>query len=157
MEFTDRERAILRLAQGDLPRSLTPYADMAQACGCTESEVLGLLERLRATGAIRRFGASLRHQAAGWGANAMVAWLVEREEADKWAHVATSHPQISHVYYRPSQAPDWPYSLYTMIHGKTPEDCAQVVDWLRKNWPFSCYQTLDTLRELKKISMTYFT
>ena len=78
-EFTDKERAVLRIVQKNLPDSLTPYADIAEAVGLTEAEVLNLLRSLKEEGAIRRFGASLKHQKAGWTHNAMVAWKVRRE------------------------------------------------------------------------------
>ena len=72
-QFTETERAILRIVQADLPDSLTPYADIARTVGCTEEEVLDLLSRLKQSGAIRRFGASIKHQKTGWTHNAMVA------------------------------------------------------------------------------------
>ena len=59
MEFTEKEQAILRIAQKSIPDSLTPYADMAAAVGATEEEVIALLSRLKESGAIRRFGASI--------------------------------------------------------------------------------------------------
>ena len=61
-QFTETERAILRIVQADLPDTLTPYADIARTVGCTEEEVLDLLSRLKQSGAIRRFGASIKHQ-----------------------------------------------------------------------------------------------
>ena len=75
MKFTDKEEAILRIVQKNLPDTLTPYADIAAATGTTEEEVIALLERLKESGAIRRFGASIKHQRTGWSHNAMVAWV----------------------------------------------------------------------------------
>ena len=65
MEFTEKEQAILRIVQKNLPDTLTPYADIAAATGTTEEEVLALLQRLKDCGAIRRFGASIKHQRTG--------------------------------------------------------------------------------------------
>lgn len=154
--FTGPERAVLGIVQANLPDSLTPYADMAKLAGCSEAEVIGLLERLKADGAIRRFGASLRHQKTGWAHNCMVAWRASEEEAEKWGPVAAAHERISHSYFRPSAAPDWPYTLYTMIHGKSADDCKAVIDYLLGVWPLQDHAILPTLRELKKTSMTYF-
>ena len=75
LKFTDKEEAILRIVQKNLPDTLTPYADIAAATGTTEEEVIALLERLKECGAIRRFGASIKHQRTGWSHNAMVAWV----------------------------------------------------------------------------------
>ena len=154
--FSPKEEAVLRIVQADLPASLTPYADMAAQCGLGEDDVLALLSRLKESGAIRRFGASIRHQRTRWKHNAMVAWRVSPEEVDACGAVAAQHPQISHSYYRPSSAEDWPYTFYTMIHGSSPEQCQEVVDELKATSPLRDYAMLRTVRELKKISMTYF-
>lgn len=154
--FTAQEEAVLRIVQADLPASLTPYADIAAQCGLGEEEVLALLSRLKESGAIRRFGASIRHQRTRWKYNAMVAWRVDASEVDACGAVAAQHPHISHSYYRPSSASDWPYTFYTMIHGSSPEQCQEVVDELVATSPLREYAMLRTVRELKKISMTYF-
>ena len=73
-QFTETERAVLRIVQADLPDSLTPYADIARTAGCTEEEVLDLLSRLKQSGAIRRFGASIKHQKTGWNHNACLLY-----------------------------------------------------------------------------------
>lgn len=156
MEFSPTERAILAIAQANLPDSLTPYADMAKAVGVEEAEVLELLKQLKQSGAIRRFGASIRHQRAGWNHNAMVAWIATREEADFCGPIAAKNPHISHAYFRPSNASDWPYTFYTMAHGRSEAECQKVVEELALSWPLKQYAILRSLRELKKISMTYF-
>ncbi|MDR2077273.1 MAG: Lrp/AsnC family transcriptional regulator [Desulfovibrio sp.] len=154
--LTEKERRVLRLAQEDLPDSLTPYADMAASAGMTEDEVLALLRSLKESGIIRRFGASLWHQRAGFSHNAMVAWKAAPEEADEAGRRAAEHPLVSHAYYRPSPSPDWPYALYTMIHTRSPEECAAVVAELAARTSLRDYAVLESLRELKKISMAYF-
>lgn len=155
-KFNDTDVAILRIVQKNLPDSLTPYADIAKAAGVDEEYVLKLLRDLKAAGAIRRFGASLRHQKTGWNFNAMVAWVATPEQADICAPKAAEHPAISHVYYRPSAATDWPFTFYTMIHGRSEQECLAVVDSLAGSWPIKEYAILKSTRELKKISMTYF-
>ena len=156
MEFTEKEQAILRIVQKNIPDSLTPYADIAAAAGTTEEDVLHLLLRMKESGAIRRFGASIKHQRTGWTHNAMVAWVVSPEEVDEVGRRAAEHPRISHCYYRPSPYPAWPYTFYTMIHGKSEQDCLDVVEELRRTTSLETCEVLESLKELKKISMTYF-
>ncbi len=155
-EFTEKERAILRIVQKNLPDSLTPYADIAAMTGTTEEAVLALLHEMTEDGSIRRFGASIKHQKAGYSHNAMVAWIVDAAEADAIGAKAAEHPLISHCYFRPSPASDWPYELYTMIHGRHPEEYKDVVTFLCQNTPLREYAVLESIRELKKTSMTYF-
>lgn len=155
-DFTEVERAILRIVQSNLPDSLTPYADIAREVGTDEETVLALLRSLKEEGPIRRFGASIKHQRAGWNHNAMVAWKVDPAIVEEAGTKAAEHPHISHVYYRPSSAPDWPYELYTMIHGRHATAHMDVVEQLRRETPLEEFAVLESLRELKKTSMTYF-
>ncbi len=155
-EFTEAERIVLRIAQKNLPDSATPYADMAREAGITEEEVIALLTRLKGSGAIRRFGVSLRHHKTAWTHNAMVAWKIASELADAAGEEAAKHPRVSHCYYRPSSAADWPYTLYTMVHGRSPEECRETISQLQAIPNMDEFTMLESLKELKKSSMTYF-
>ncbi len=156
MQFTATEKHILRIVQSNLPDVPEPYAAIAKEVGCTEEDVLSLLLRLRDNGAIRRFGASIKHQKTAWKHNAMVAWRIAEELIDTCGECAAQHPNISHAYYRPSSAQDWPYTLYTMIHGRTWEECLDVITHLTQTTPLQEHAILTSLKEYKKISMTYF-
>ncbi len=166
--FTDTERKILRLAQGSLPDSTTPYADIARmvslelrqeqgenAPQVSEREILDLLSELKDNGAIRRFGATLRHQKAGYGGNVMVAWKCPEELVEACGEKMATHQMVSHCYYRLGTE-DWPYVIYTMVHGKSREDCLNTVEELAALSGLSEPATLFSIRELKKTSMTYF-
>jgi DNA-binding Lrp family transcriptional regulator len=156
MQFSPSERQVLRLVQGTLPDSPTPYADIARQAGITEEEVLELLRRLKEGGQIRRFGATLRHQQAGYGCNAMVAWFVEEgADEDAIGRTMASQPEISHCYLR-RHCLDWPYSLYTMIHGRSQEECTAVIKRIEKLTGLTQYDVLFSQKELKKTSMEYF-
>ncbi|MDR3320768.1 MAG: Lrp/AsnC family transcriptional regulator [Desulfovibrio sp.] len=154
--LTDSERAVLRIVQTNLPDSLTPYANIAAETGLTEAEVLDLLKRLKKSGTIRRFGASINHQKTSWSHNAMVAWKVDEANADYCGALAAENDRVSHVYYRPSPAEDWPYTLYTMVHGRSEAECLGVVESLVHDTPLREYTILNSLKELKKTSMMYF-
>lgn len=155
-KFTPIESAILQLVQKNIPDSLEPYADIAKRVGTTEEEVLRLLKQLKEDGSIRRFGASIKHQKAGITENAMVAWIVTPEQAEIAGEIAAKHPMVSHCYYRPSTIADWPYELYTMIHGQNAGECEQLIEELKATTPLKEYAVLKSLSELKKTSMTYF-
>jgi len=155
-DFTPGELAVLRIAQSNLPDSLTPYADIAREAGVDEAEAIALLARLKDEGVIRRFGASIKHQQTGWTHNVMVAWRVDEALADAAGETAAKHPNISHCYYRPSSAPDWPYAFFTMVHGRSAEECRAVIEGLRRESVLDEYAALESLKELKKTSMVYF-
>lgn len=54
---------------------------------------LRFLELLTAesSGAIRRFGASIKHHKTGWTHNAMVAWKVDEAEVEECGRTASRH------------------------------------------------------------------
>ncbi|OIN99765.1 MAG: AsnC family protein [Desulfovibrionaceae bacterium CG1_02_65_16] len=154
--FTETEKRILALVGADLPDSPTPYADIAVQAGCAEEDVLALIARLKEQKVIRRFGATLRHQKAGYGHNAMVAWRVDDpDEALRVGEIMANRPEVSHCYVRRT-CPQWRYNLYTMIHGKNPGDTALVVEAIKNETGVTDHQVLASLRELKKTSMRYF-
>ncbi len=157
MEFTDKQREILHIVQSNLPDSLTPYKDIAEQVGTTEDEVISLLQDLKDKGVIRRFGASIKHQRVGFSHNAMVAWKISDDLIDEIGEIAAKSPNISHCYHRPT--PDkkaWPYTLFTMIHGMKAEEIQEVIDSLVKDTALEEYAVLESIKELKKTSMTYF-
>lgn len=154
--FTPAEEAALRMVQGDLPDCAEPYSEIARLAGLTEAEVLDLLERLKSQGVIRRFGATLRHQQAGYGDNAMVAWYVEQDrDLDEVGALMASRPEISHCYQR-RNCYEWPFNLYTMVHARSRQECLDLVDELAKVSRVSQYAILFSRIELKKTSMSYF-
>jgi len=154
-EFTESQKRILALIQGDLPDAAEPFAEIARQAEVSLEEVLELVQSMKDRGEIRRFGATLRHQKAGYGANAMVAWVVEGEDAERVGAFMAARPEISHVYYRVSCL-DWPYNLYTMVHAKTPEECNDAVEELVRLSGVEEYDVLKSKREFKKTSMKYF-
>lgn len=155
MDFTPEEKRILAMTQGDLPDSATPFADIAAACGTSEQKVLDLLSRLAENGVIRRFGASLAHNKAGWTVNAMVAWKATHEQAILCGAQIKDNPRVSHAYLRPSPSPEWPYVFYTMIHARSEAECEAAIRELAEMWRLE-YAVLRTVRELKKTSPLYF-
>lgn len=156
LELNEAERLVLRHVQADLPDSATPFADLAAESGLDEEHILTLLNRLKDDGYIRRFGATLRHQQAGYGHNAMVAWYVEQDmDLDAVGAIMARRPEISHCYHR-RNCYDWPYNVYTMIHGRTPDDCLRIVQELIRETGVTQYDVLFSYEELKKTSMRYF-
>lgn len=155
LQFTETEKRILALAGTDLPDTERPFKTIADEAGCTEQEVLDLLRDLKERKVIRRFGATLRHQKAGYGHNAMVAWRVPEERSEEVGELFASRPEISHCYIRRTY-PEWTYNFYTMIHGERPGQAEEVVAELERAIGIDDNCVLRSLKELKKTSMVYF-
>jgi len=149
------DKQIIAAIQGDIPICERPYEQLAKTIGITEDVFCSQLASLNSRGIIRRFGATLRHQKSGFTANAMVAWRVDEENVLSVGNNMAKSTHISHCYRRdPTQ--DWPYNLYTMIHGGSEKECIQIASSLSQQTKINHYEILFSRRELKKTSMKYF-
>ena len=163
--FSATEIKILHLLEEGLPLCHRPYAEVALKAGCAENEVIALIQRLKQEKTIRRFGAGVNHRKAGFKENALLAWNLEdipKETATSLGETAAGFKFISHCYLRPSNCPDWPYSLYTMLHASSPRELAERIKeiWERlqekTGRPLKKPLVLRTVEEYKKSAMNYF-
>jgi DNA-binding Lrp family transcriptional regulator len=153
--FTELEKKIIALIQGDMPVEARPYQAIAEIIGTDEKTVLTVVQDLVDRGIIRRFGATLRHQKSGFTANAMVAWQVDEDRVDDVGKVMAAFDQVSHCYRR-NPAKDWPYNLYTMVHAKDEPACRAIAREVSEKTGVNSYEILFSRKELKKTSMQYF-
>ena len=154
-KLDELDRRLIAHLCGDLPLEARPFRALAKELGSTEDEVLERARRLEREGAMRRFGAILRHRKAGMLANAMVAWIVPEERADEIGEHAASLDEVSHCYLRDA-APDWPYTFYTMIHARSTQRCRKVAAAIAERFGLTEWLMLATRREFKKSSVRYF-
>ena len=119
--LTSIERRILTVLQEGLPRSQTPYKDMAQRIGIEVRELLAVLKDWKKNGKLRRIGAIVNHFKVGLPAGAMVVWQMESDRIVDIGKVFAGFEEVSHAYERRSYE-NWPYNLYTMVHGKEAEE-----------------------------------
>jgi siroheme decarboxylase len=154
-KLSPKDKQLLGQIQGDLPLSLTPFVQVARNAGWKEKVLLRRVRGFVRGGIIRRFGAILRHQKAGYEGNAMVVWKVPEEQVARVSHAMASFPPVSHCYLRPP-FPDWPFNLYTMVHGKGGKHCRRIAQEISKKTGIKDYRLLFSKREHKKSSMTYF-
>lgn len=146
--------SISALLQGDLPLTAHPFAEIAKAAGTTEKKVLEELRDMKATGIVRKFGAVLRHQRAGYTRNVMVAWEVPADRCDEAGRIFASRREVTHCYHRePSFLGR--YNLFTMVHFREGEGDGFLED-LASGAGAEHYLVLESLEELKKTSMEYF-
>ena len=153
--LSDLENKVILALQRDLEILPQPFKELAQQLGVTEAELLAAIRGLMDKGYIRRFGATLRHQKSGYAANALVAWTVPEADLSRVGQQLARQRAVTHCYARQT-APSWPYNLYTMIHGRTREDCLAVAARMAAETGLSHYEILFSESELKKTTMRYF-
>jgi DNA-binding Lrp family transcriptional regulator len=156
IEVTDEDIETIRATQGAMPVLAEPYAPAAERLGVSQGEVLRRLESLRERGALRRVAAILFHRRAGFSANGMGVWEVPEDEIFETGKRMAAFRGVSHCYQRPTYA-DWPYSVFTMAHGRSKEECDAVLDAIAESTGITNRATLYSSTEFKKVRMLYFT
>lgn len=121
------DRAIVKATQDGLPLVPRPYDMVAREVGISAEEVMTRMERMLATGAIRRIGLVPNHYALGYRFNGMTVWDVADEDMDEAGRRVGDLPFVSHCYQRPRHLPDWPYSLFAMIHARDQDSADALV------------------------------
>lgn len=154
--LTEAEIEAVRVLQRDLPLESRPFRALAAPTSLSEADLLGWAERFLAAGVMRRYGAVLRHQRLGYGANAMVAWRVAQAQIGEAGRRAAVEQAVSHCYERRVRPPRWPYNLITMIHGRSEQELQAVIERLRAQLQPEDYAVLPTVREFKKKRVRYF-
>ena len=125
--YDDQDIAVIRALQGDMPVVSQPYASAAAAVGLPQERFLEHLDGMRERRLLRRVAAILFHRRAGFSANGMGVWKVPEERVMELGPRMASFRGISHCYERPTYA-DWPYSIFTMAHGRSKEECDAILD-----------------------------
>ena len=149
------EKGLVRQLQGDIPLTPRPFAAIAERLGKTERWVIDRTRKLLREKALRRISAILVHRRAGFRANGMGVWEVAPADCDGVGRIMALFPEVTHCYRRPS-FPGWPYTLYTMIHGRTRAECRAVAKRLSKAAGITRYNILFSTREFKKTSPVYY-
>jgi DNA-binding Lrp family transcriptional regulator len=141
--------------QQDLPLTSTPFLDIARHFQVDEETFFDFVASLKTSRKMSRFAGILRHRHLGYTANAMVVWHVPENTVEEFGNYASEKPAVSHCYERVTY-PDWPYNMYTMIHGTTPEDTNAVIEDILAKFPNTPYEQLYSVREFKKQRVNFF-
>lgn len=118
----NQQRKILNYLSKGLPICEEPYKALAELSGVSEAELLSFIKDLVDSNVISRFGMVIDHDLVGYEENAIVVWDIPDDEVDQIGALLGLQEKISLCYHRQRQLPDWPYNLFTMIHGKTKHD-----------------------------------
>jgi DNA-binding Lrp family transcriptional regulator len=155
-DLTELDRRLLLEIQEGFPLSRTPYCDVADAIDAPVAEVLAAVERLLADGCIKRVGCVVNHVVTGFDANCMVVWDVPDGALDAHGEAAGSLPFVTLCYHRPRRPEqDWPYNLFTMVHGRDPDVVDAKIDELAADHlPFD-HERLYSTETLKQTGAQY--
>lgn len=153
--LTEGDRAAICVLQEDLELIQEPFKKKADALGVSVIELFEMMKSLVERGKMRRFAAILNHRRAGFMANAMGVWAVPLDRVDEMGEKMAKYKAVSHCYRRPTY-PDWPYSLFSMVHGKSQTECEKILATMSQETGLKDYQALYSSTEYKKTRVKYF-
>jgi DNA-binding Lrp family transcriptional regulator len=154
--YDERDVAVIRATQGDMPIVEEPYAAAASSLAVSVEELLEHLQGMQERRLLRRVAAILYHRRAGFSANGMGVWKVPEERVMELGPRMAAFRGISHCYQRPTYE-DWPYSIFTMAHGRSKEECDAILESIAAQTGIDERATLYSSTEFKKIRLLYFT
>jgi siroheme decarboxylase len=156
--YDETDIAIIKALQGPMKAVERPYDEAAAEVGMTTDELLDHLRGMVDRKILRRVAAILYHRRAGFSANGMGVWKVPEDQILEVGGVMAATRGVSHCYQRPTYD-DWPYSVFTMAHGRSKEECDAVLDSIAETCEMGPddRSTLYSSTEYKKIRLHYFT
>lgn len=155
-DLSDLDLRTIRVVQEDLPVVERPFAAQAQLIGTDEQTLLDAIASLKDRKLMRRFAAVMNHRNAGFKANVMGVWAVPEGQLDELGPKMAGFAAVSHCYRRPTYD-DWPYSVFTMIHGQSARQCEETVAAIREDTGVDEFAMLWSVKEYKKTRVRYFT
>jgi siroheme decarboxylase len=147
---------VIRATQGDMPVIPEPYAPAADKLGIPVERLLTHMGQMQERRLLRRVAAILFHRRAGFSANGMGVWNVPDDKIMELGPQMAAFRGISHCYQRPTYE-DWPYSVFTMAHGRSKDECDAILDSIATHTGIEDRATLYSSTEFKKIRLLYFT
>jgi DNA-binding Lrp family transcriptional regulator len=156
--YDEGDIALIRALQGPMAAVERPYDEAAAELGISTEQLLDRLAGMVDRKILRRVAAILYHRRAGFSANGMGVWKVPEDQILEVGGRMASFRGISHCYERPTYA-DWPYSVFTMAHGRSKEECDAILDSIAVECGMGPDDraTLYSSTEYKKIRLHYFT
>jgi DNA-binding Lrp family transcriptional regulator len=154
--YDEFDVAVIRATQGHQPVVPEPYLSPAAELGIPVPRLLDHMAGMVERGLLRRVAAILFHRRAGFSANGMGVWKVPEDQIAELGPRMAAVRGISHCYQRPTYE-DWPYSVFTMAHGRSKEECDAILDSIAESTGIQERATLYSSTEYKKVRLLYFT
>jgi DNA-binding Lrp family transcriptional regulator len=154
-ETSAQDRRLIAALQPGLPLVAEPYARLAENTGMEKSALAGRLQDWLADGCIKRFGVVVRHHELGYRANAMVVFDIPDERVSDVGHRLAREQGVTLCYRRERDLPHWSKNLYCMVHGRSREDVAPIIERLRTLAGYPC-EVLFSVRRFKQCGAKYF-
>jgi siroheme decarboxylase len=155
--YDELDVEVIRALQGPMRVSDRPFDAAAAQAGMAVDAFLDHLRAMVDRRLLRRVAAILFHRRAGFSANGMGVWRVPEDRILDTGRRMAAVRGISHCYQRPTY-PDWPYSVFTMAHGRSKQECDAILDSIADEHDLhgDDRAVLYSSTEYKKVRLHYF-
>ncbi len=156
-QLASADYALAAALEGGVALVHRPFAELAAKAGLGEAEARHRLQCLIDLGVIRRLGVVVRHRELGYTANAMVVWDVPDDQVEDMGRRLGAQPSVTLCYRRPRVLPEWPYNLFSMVHGRNRQAVLAEIERLRAELGLEGipFQPLFSLRRFKQCGARY--
>lgn len=100
------DRRIINRIQSDFPITPRPYQEIAGELALTEEEVIERIQRLKASGVIRRIGGNFVPGRLGY-VSTLCAARVPADKIERFASTVNRHSGVTHNYLRENAYNVW--------------------------------------------------
>jgi DNA-binding Lrp family transcriptional regulator len=149
------EQTLVAALQAGLPLSPRPFGAIVDQAGMDEDAVLAKLAEWLEAGVIKRFGVVVRHHELGYKANAMVVFDVPDGRVAELGVRLSAEAGVTLCYRRRRHPPEWSYNLFCMVHGRSRDEVAPVIERLCQVAGHPC-EVLFSTRRFKQRGARYF-
>jgi DNA-binding Lrp family transcriptional regulator len=153
--LTAAEIEIIRLLQKDLPLHPRPFDVLARGSKVSGEELVAAARHLSARQQLRRFAALVDARRSNFSASVMGVWRVAGDEVDSVGARMAAHKSVSQCYLRPTYD-DWPYNIFTIVHGRSVDECESILGELSESTGIDEMRALFPVKEFKRTRLTFF-
>ncbi len=120
------DRRLIAATRSGLPLVSRPFDVVGAALGVSGEVVRERLSGMQREGLLRRVGAAPNRERLGFVVSALAVWDVDDTRIDELGAKVGALDRVSHCHRRPRRLPDWPYNLFTLVHGASRAEAERV-------------------------------
>ncbi|MBW3672405.1 MAG: hypothetical protein KY432_12130, partial [Acidobacteria bacterium] len=151
----ERAQRRIHLLQEELPIQPRPFDVVARKLEEHPDELIEFIRKHRELGTILHVGPVLAPAKSRFSASAMGVWNIPHDRLDQVGRMLSEDEMTSACTIRTPQE-EWPYNLFTIIHGRSVDECEKTMARLAEMANLQDYQALFSVHEYKRTPMNLF-
>jgi DNA-binding Lrp family transcriptional regulator len=128
---------------------------LASSIGASGDELMQAARSFLSSGRMRKLSALVDNRKPSFSATTMGVWVVPADRTDDFGARMAEFKAVSHCYLRPTY-PDWPYNVFTTVHGRSVDECDAVLEEIAHETGYQERSALYPTRELKRVRLALF-